>query len=141
MWDHTKLSKFNFTWWDATTFLPYIEETSFENSLMTQRTGALQLSSLKSVFQSLTTNAKGIFQIIIGYQLENQKQSHYQGKKSILICRFHYKIPLRPYRENARQRYIYIHIMYKRWRCRNLRVWMKRLMNGEKEWRSLKKGS
>ncbi|XP_038220292.1 origin recognition complex subunit 2 isoform X1 [Zerene cesonia] len=79
LWDHSKLSKFNFTWWDVTTFLPYTEETSFENSLMTQRSGALQLSSLKSVYQSLTTNARGIFNIIIEYQLENQKQTHYQG--------------------------------------------------------------
>ncbi|CAK1598712.1 unnamed protein product [Parnassius mnemosyne] len=79
LWDHSKLSKFNFTWWDVTTFLPYIEETSFENSLMTHRSGALQLSSLKSVYQSLTSNAKGIFNIIIEYQLENHKQAHYQG--------------------------------------------------------------
>lgn len=81
MWDHSKLSKFNFTWWDVTTFQPYIEETSFENSLMTQRSGALQLSSLRSVFASLTTNAKGIYKIIIQHQLENYKQSHYQGKE------------------------------------------------------------
>ncbi|XP_072939429.1 origin recognition complex subunit 2 [Epargyreus clarus] len=79
LWDHSKLSKFKFTWWDATTFLPYTEETSYENSLMTQRSGALQLSSLKSVYQSLTTNAKGVFKIIIEYQLENQKNVHYQG--------------------------------------------------------------
>lgn len=79
MWDHSKLSKFNFTWWDVTTFLPYVEETSYENSLMTQRSGALQISSLKSVYQSLTSNAKGIFQIIVKYQLENHKQAHYQG--------------------------------------------------------------
>lgn len=79
LWDHSKLSKFNFTWWDVTTFLPYVEETSYENSLMTQRSGALQISSLKSVYQSLTSNAKGIFQIIIQYQLENHKQAHYQG--------------------------------------------------------------
>lgn len=78
LWDHTKLSKFKFTWWDVTTFVPYAEETSYENSLMTHRSGALQLSSLKSVYQSLTTNAKGIFKIIIEFQLENQKQ-HYQG--------------------------------------------------------------
>lgn len=78
LWDHIKLSKFKFTWWDVTTFEPYTEETSFENSLMTHRSGALQLSSLKSVYQSLTTNAKGIFKVIIEYQLENQKQ-HYQG--------------------------------------------------------------
>ncbi|KAJ8733351.1 hypothetical protein PYW08_001649 [Mythimna loreyi] len=78
LWDHTKLSRFKFTWWDVTTFVPYSEETSYENSLMTHRSGALQLSSLKSVYQSLTSNAKGIFKIIIEYQLENQKQ-HYQG--------------------------------------------------------------
>ncbi|XP_045487828.1 origin recognition complex subunit 2 isoform X2 [Pieris rapae] len=78
LWDHSKLSKYKFSWWDITTFLPYTEETSFENSLMTQRSGALQLSSLKSVYQSLTTNAKGIFNVIIQYQLENQKQN-YQG--------------------------------------------------------------
>lgn len=78
VWDHTKLSKFKFTWWDVTTFVPYSEETSYENSLMSHRSGALQLSSLKSVYQSLTTNAKGIFKIIIEYQLENQKQN-YQG--------------------------------------------------------------
>ncbi|KAI8424241.1 hypothetical protein MSG28_002812 [Choristoneura fumiferana] len=79
LWDHSKLSKFQFTWWDVTTFLPYTEETSYENSLMTHRSGVLQLSSLKSVYQSLTTNAKGIFNIIIQYQLDNHKQSHYQG--------------------------------------------------------------
>ncbi|XP_059052767.1 origin recognition complex subunit 2 [Achroia grisella] len=79
LWDHSKLSKFKFTWWDVTTFLPYTEETSYENSIMSHRSGALQLSSLRSVYQSLTTNAKGIFNIIIGYQLENLKQAHYQG--------------------------------------------------------------
>lgn len=79
VWDHSKLSKLKWTWWDATTFLPYAEETSYENSLMTQRSGALQLSSLRSVHQSLTTNAKGIFQIIAEHQLEHHKQSHYQG--------------------------------------------------------------
>ncbi|KAJ0178844.1 hypothetical protein K1T71_005619 [Dendrolimus kikuchii] len=79
LWDHSKISKFRFTWWDVTTFLPYTEETSYENSLMNQRSGALQLSSLRSVYQSLTTNAKGIFNIIIEFQLENYKQAHYQG--------------------------------------------------------------
>ncbi|KAI5644403.1 origin recognition complex subunit 2 domain-containing protein [Phthorimaea operculella] len=79
LWDHSKLSKYNFTWWDVTTFLPYKVETSFENSLLTAKSGALQLSSLRSVFQSLTSNAKGIFNIIIQYQMENHKQTHYQG--------------------------------------------------------------
>lgn len=54
---------------------------------MTQRSGALQLSSLKSVYQSLTTNAKGVFNIIIEYQLENQKNAHYQGEFNVSYFR------------------------------------------------------
>lgn len=88
VWDHSKLSKFKFTWWDVTTLMPYIEETSFESSLMSARSGALQLSSLKSVHQSLTSNAKGIFNIIIEYQLENQKQKHYAGQFNFLFYYF-----------------------------------------------------
>jgi origin recognition complex subunit 2 len=34
IWDQQKLSKFNFVWFDATTFLPYSEETRNENSFM-----------------------------------------------------------------------------------------------------------
>ncbi|GAB0091895.1 Origin recognition complex subunit 2 [Sergentomyia squamirostris] len=79
LWDHSKLSNYNFTWWDVTSMLPYTEETAFENSLMIQNSGVLALSSLKSVFQSLTTNAKGIFMLIVRKQLENTKNSNYPG--------------------------------------------------------------
>ncbi|CAG9825328.1 unnamed protein product [Phaedon cochleariae] len=79
IWDHSKLSKFNFIWWDVTSFSPYCEETSFEKSLMVQQSGALALSSLKNVFQSLTTNSKQIFSKIVKYQLENSKSQYYQG--------------------------------------------------------------
>lgn len=79
LWDYSKLSKYNFSWWDVTSFVPYTEETSFENSIMTHKSGALQLSSLRSVYQSLTSNSKGIFTILIEHQLANQKQAHYQG--------------------------------------------------------------
>lgn len=79
VWDHRKLNRFNFTWWDVTTFLPYSEETSFEGSLLVQRSGTLTLSALKNIFQSLTTNARGIFTIIIKHHMENKKDVHYQG--------------------------------------------------------------
>ncbi|KAJ2952308.1 hypothetical protein O0L34_g4592 [Tuta absoluta] len=81
LWDHAKLSKYKFTWWDVTTFLPYRAETSFETALALggAGAGALRLASLRSVLLSLTTNAKGIYNIIIRYQLENHKQAHYQG--------------------------------------------------------------
>lgn len=78
VWDQNKLSKFNFTWWDVTTFLPYKDETSFETSLMISKTGSLALSSLRNVFLSLTSNSKGIYLLIAKYQLEHFGQ-YYQG--------------------------------------------------------------
>ncbi|KAJ3639094.1 hypothetical protein Zmor_004254 [Zophobas morio] len=60
IWDHSKLSKFKFTWWDVTTFQSYTDETLFEGSMMVQRTGTLALSSLRNVFLSLTSNSKGL---------------------------------------------------------------------------------
>lgn len=40
------------------TFQHYVEETSYENSLLVQQTGALALSSLTHVLRSLTPNAR-----------------------------------------------------------------------------------
>ncbi|XP_053668094.1 origin recognition complex subunit 2 [Anopheles marshallii] len=71
LWDAYKLSLYNFCWWDVTTMLPYSVETAFENSLLVQSGGALTLSSMNSVFASLTTNARGIFMVIVKYQLAN----------------------------------------------------------------------
>lgn len=79
MWNNTKLSNFNFAWFDVTSFLPYADETAFESSLMVQNSGALELSSIRSVFQSLTNNAKGIYILLIKNQLANSKIPNYQG--------------------------------------------------------------
>ncbi|KAG5879239.1 hypothetical protein JTB14_017093 [Gonioctena quinquepunctata] len=90
IWDHSRLSKFNFIWWDVTSFLPYNEETSFERSMMVQQSGTLALSSLKNVFQSLTTNSKSIYTLIVKHQLENTKNQYYQGlafKDLYMACR------------------------------------------------------
>lgn len=90
IWDQKKLSKFNYIWWDATSFLPYTEETAFERSMMVQQTEALALSSLKNVFLSLTTNSKSIYMIIAKHQLENAKNQFYQGipfKDLYMACR------------------------------------------------------
>lgn len=90
IWDHSKLSKFNYIWWDVTSFLPYIEETSFERSMMIQQSGTLALSSLRNVFLSLTTNSKSIYMIIVKHQLENVKKQYYQGlafKDLYMACR------------------------------------------------------
>lgn len=76
LWDHTKRSKFNFFWWDTTTYLPYQEETSYEGSLLVQQSGALALSSLHNVFHSLTTNAKSIYILLAKYQLSNYNPNY-----------------------------------------------------------------
>lgn len=90
IWDQKKLSKFNYIWWDVTSFLPYVEETSFERSMMVQQSGTLALSSLRNVFLSLTTNSKSIYIIIAKHQIENAKNQFYQGisfKDLYMACR------------------------------------------------------
>ena len=83
LWDQNKLAKFNFIWHDATTFLPYSEETLNENSLMVRSSGSgLALNSLLRVFESLTPNAKEIYLLIIKYQMKTVQEvgfSFYQG--------------------------------------------------------------
>ncbi|XP_078376067.1 origin recognition complex subunit 2-like isoform X2 [Oculina patagonica] len=79
IWNHTQLGRFNWSWFDVTSFEPYKEETSYENSLLVQHTGALALSSLVHVFRSLTPNARGIFILIAGHQLEEKDNNCYIG--------------------------------------------------------------
>lgn len=79
VWDHSKMSLFNWLWYETTSFLPYTEETSYENSLLVQQTGALALSSLTHVLRSLTPNARGIFRLLAEFQLENKDNPSYTG--------------------------------------------------------------
>ncbi|BES99950.1 unnamed protein product [Nesidiocoris tenuis] len=78
LWDQNKLSQYNFVWEDATTFLPYFEETSYESSMMVQRSGTLALQALRNIFQSLNVNAKKVFRLLMDHQLKNGGK-HYQG--------------------------------------------------------------
>ncbi|XP_061464028.1 origin recognition complex subunit 2 isoform X2 [Rhineura floridana] len=79
MWDQGKQSMYNWLWYETTTYSPYIEETSFENSLLTQQSGSLALSSLTHVLRSLTPNARGIFRLLVEYQLENKDNTSFPG--------------------------------------------------------------
>ncbi|KAM6919040.1 origin recognition complex subunit 2 [Xenentodon cancila] len=79
VWDQFKQSQFNWLWWECVTFQHYGEETSYENSLLVQQTGALALSSLTHVLRSLTTNARGIFKLLVKFQLENKDNPSYTG--------------------------------------------------------------
>ncbi|XP_013912815.1 PREDICTED: origin recognition complex subunit 2 [Thamnophis sirtalis] len=79
MWDQAKQSMYNWLWYETTTFSPYAEETAYENSLLVQHSGSLALSSLTHVLCSLTSNAKGIFRLLVEYQLENKDNPSYLG--------------------------------------------------------------
>lgn len=59
--------------------LPYTEETAYENSLLVQNSGALALSSMKNVFQSLTANGKRIYLMLIKNQIDTKSGAQYQG--------------------------------------------------------------
>ncbi|XP_057614419.1 origin recognition complex subunit 2 [Chionomys nivalis] len=79
MWDHAKQSLYNWLWYETTTYHPYTEETSYENSLLVKQSGSLPLSSLIHVLRSLTPNARGIFRLLIKFQLDNQDSPSYTG--------------------------------------------------------------
>uniref|UniRef100_A0A8C5BZK9 Origin recognition complex subunit 2 n=1 Tax=Gadus morhua TaxID=8049 RepID=A0A8C5BZK9_GADMO len=79
VWDQCKQSQFNWLWWECVTYQRYVEETSYENSLLVQQTGALALSSLTHVLRSLTSNARGIFKLLVEFQLENRDNPSYIG--------------------------------------------------------------
>ncbi len=73
LWDQHRLNEFNFIWFDATTYLPYTEETRYhEGSLLVAQSGALALNSLAHVFQSLNQNAREIYLKIVRYQLSSK---------------------------------------------------------------------
>ena len=57
----------SFKWvnYEVSTLLPYNDEIMFENSLMLNQTGNVQLSSMIHIFKSLTQNAKNIFLIMV----------------------------------------------------------------------------
>ncbi|XP_023568094.1 origin recognition complex subunit 2 [Octodon degus] len=79
MWDHAKQSLYNWLWYETTTYRPYTEETSYENSLLVTQSGSLPLSALMHVLRSLTPNARGIFRLLMRHQLDKQEDPSYAG--------------------------------------------------------------
>ena len=73
LWDHMQLTSFKWIYYNTSTFESYNEEIMFENSLMINQTGNVQLSSLIHVLKSLTTNAKNIFIIMVDHALNADK--------------------------------------------------------------------
>ena len=81
LWDERKLGRFNWAWHDVTTFAAYECEAALIGSSGTKQSDSITLASLKSVMQGLTSNACGIFRILVQYQLdyEEEEGSSYLG--------------------------------------------------------------
>lgn len=72
-----QFGSFNWLHYETNTLVSYYDEIMFENSLMLNQTGNVQLSSMIHILKSLTQNAKNIFVTLIEYVLnpENIKKS------------------------------------------------------------------
>lgn len=78
------LCNYQFSWWNVTTFLPYSEETAYENSMLVNNSGGLALSAMKNVILSLTSNSRETFLIIVNNQINNKGNSNFQGMNIII---------------------------------------------------------
>jgi origin recognition complex subunit 2 len=73
LFDSLKSSRYNFLWHDTTTFIPYKHELSFETQTFlsgsTSATAAVGgLSGIKAVLNNLTSNARGLYLILLQQQ-------------------------------------------------------------------------
>jgi len=67
LWDNMQYVSFKWIHYETNTFISYHDEIMFENSLMLNQTGNVQLSSMIHILKSLTQNAKNIFLTMVEY--------------------------------------------------------------------------
>ncbi|KAM7313978.1 origin recognition complex subunit 2 [Ixodes scapularis] len=76
LWDQETSRAYRFVWINATTFEPYVLESSLEPL---KSCAASTLGSLQHVFCSLTPNARKIFLLIARHQLDSASSPGYSG--------------------------------------------------------------
>jgi len=86
LWDQKQFISFKWIYYDMSTFKSYNDEIMFENSLMLNHTGNVQLSSLIHVLKSLTQNAKNIFLLMVENVLKEEN-----NKKNIAFSKLYYQ--------------------------------------------------
>jgi hypothetical protein len=70
LWDSTKTKRFNFIWHDLSTFAPWIEETTFENSILVKaNSGVGGGRGVLYVLKSLNSNAQKVFVLCSDYRI------------------------------------------------------------------------
>ncbi|KAK9326331.1 origin recognition complex subunit 2-domain-containing protein [Lipomyces orientalis] len=91
LWDSAKLSSFNFIWHDATTFASYTAETSFSDPLMlgggtgrnvNRANSGPGHAGIRYVLESLTSNARGLYRVLISHQLQSIEDDFGQTQDS-----------------------------------------------------------
>lgn len=77
LWDNMQCSSFKWIHYETNTLVSYYDEIAFENSLMLNQTGNVQLSSMIHILKSLTQNAKNIFLTMVEFVLnpDNTKKN------------------------------------------------------------------
>jgi len=72
LWDNTQYGSFKWIHFETNSLVSYYDEIAFENSLMLNHTGNVQLSSMIHILKSLTQNAKNIFLTMVEYVLNKE---------------------------------------------------------------------
>lgn len=77
LWDSMQFVSLKWLHYETNTLVSYYDEIMFENSLMLNQTGNVQLSSMIHILKSLTPNAKKIFLTLVEFVLraENVKKN------------------------------------------------------------------
>lgn len=70
LWDNMQFVAMKWLHYETNTLVSYYDEIMFENSLMLNQTGNVQLSSMIHILKSLTPNAKNIFLTLVEYVLQ-----------------------------------------------------------------------
>lgn len=74
LWDEATIAKFQFIWHDATTFAPYLIETSFDNGLWDNMKGS-HTDGIHYVLETLTPHAREVYRILIEQQIEAKEKA------------------------------------------------------------------
>ncbi|EMR11099.1 hypothetical protein PNEG_00697 [Pneumocystis murina B123] len=74
LWDEATVAKFQFIWHDATTFAPYLIETSFEYGLWNNMKGS-HTDGIQYVLETLTPHAREVYRILIEQQIEAKEKA------------------------------------------------------------------
>jgi len=79
LWDYYMAGKYNFVWYETSTYEHYSHETRYESSIFSRGTkGSLGIRAALMVLEGLPRKAHEVFRILASYQLKNSKGMVFQ---------------------------------------------------------------